>query len=313
MKLPVKQLALILAGVMTLYGLAMYASGPALSLRVIESLASMSGLLALLLCLASYLLRGWRWRLWMAHFGRDLPPVQGLRLYLAGYTFTPTPGNVGEALRGMLLSRQPLSAGQSLAIYGAERLADLVCLLLLCLPGVVWLLQGSLLLHQSGLVIGVLALLVCGLAVAIGLKRHQGSLMARWPWLSQAWQCLTQRSWVCLSLTLLAWGAQGVAVWLICQENRLPVALSQASGFYALAMVGGAASMLPAGLGSMEAILTTLLMALGSDLGSATLVTVGVRLLTLWLAVAVGAMALLYSAAFAKDLSLTSFSLHEPS
>jgi uncharacterized membrane protein YbhN (UPF0104 family) len=96
-------------------------------------------------------------------------------------------------------------------------------------------------------------------------------------------------------------------VWLVALENNVPVSYSQASGFYALSMVGGAASMLPAGLGSMEAILTALLMALGSDLGSATLITMGVRLLTLWLAVVVGALALLYSAAFAKDLRLNSF------
>ena len=69
------------------------------------------------------------------------PLAAGLRLYLAGYTFTPTPGNVGEAARGLLLARQPLGAADSLAIFGAERLADLLALVLLALPGLWWLAQ----------------------------------------------------------------------------------------------------------------------------------------------------------------------------
>jgi len=107
-----------------------------------------------------------------------------------------------------------------------------------------------------------------------------------------------------LALTLIAWSAQGLAVWLVCADNGLAIDVWAATGFYALAMVGGALSMLPAGLGGMEALLTGLLVAHGAALGVAVAVTVAVRLLTLWLAVAIGAVALFYSAAIRKDIRL---------
>lgn len=90
-RLPLKQLLLVLGAAATAYAVALVLSGdsPAAPLQRLWSLA---GLQAAALCVLNYLLRGLRWRLWMAHYGRPLGLLQGLRLYLAGYTFTPTPG-----------------------------------------------------------------------------------------------------------------------------------------------------------------------------------------------------------------------------
>ena len=96
--------------------------------------------------------------------------------------------------------------------------------------------------------------------------------------------------------------AQGFAVWLLCQRFGVELSWLTASGFYALAMVAGALSALPAGLGGMEAVLTGLLVAHGALPAAALTLPVLVRLLTLWLAVAVGVLALLYSAAICKDI-----------
>jgi len=104
-------------------------------------------------------------------------------------------------------------------------------------------------------------------------------------------------------LTLAAWAAQGIAVWLICRDMGVPLDLLTATGFYAVAMVAGALSALPAGLGGTEAVLTGLLVAQSATPGQALSITVLVRLLTLWLAVAIGVVALLYSAAIRKEIS----------
>ena len=69
-------------------------------------------------------------------------------------------------------------------------------------------------------------------------------------------------------------------------------------------MVAGALSALPAGLGGTEVVLTGLLVAHGTLAGNALAITVLTRLLTLWLAVALGLLALLYSAAIARDIRL---------
>ena len=303
LKLPIKQLLLVLGLVATLYAAALLVWGdsPRTSLA---RLWSLNGLQAASLCLLSYGLRGLRWRFWMAHYGRHFGMLQGLRLYLAGYAFTPTPGNVGEAVRGLVLAREPLGARQSLAIFGAERLADLLSLLLLCLPAAAWVWERGVVQRMPGwltwlLLGGAVAAMLA--TVALLRLRHGGRQLPGW--MQEAWTCLRLRPLAWFSLTLAAWSAQGVAVWLVCSDMGLSLGLPTATGFYAVAMVGGALSALPAGLGGTEAVLTGLLVAYGAGAGSALGMTVVVRLLTLWLAVAIGLLALLYSAAIARDIS----------
>jgi uncharacterized membrane protein YbhN (UPF0104 family) len=299
-RLPLKPLLLVMGAAATLYAVLLAVFAETSPLAPLQALASASGAQAIALCLLNYLLRGLRWRLWMAHYGRPLKILEALRLYLAGYTFTPTPGNVGEAARGLLLARNPLSATQSLAIFGAERLADLLSLLLLCLP-VAWWLAG---LVGPQLVVGLAGLAVLlGVMVVALLFKFRDRLLARFSWLREAWTCLATRPLLWLALSLTAWAAQGLAVWLLCREAGLSVSTLEATGFYALAMVGGALSLLPAGLGGMEAILAAVLVAHGASAGLALGITVQVRLVTLWLAVAIGALALVYSAAIRRDIS----------
>ena len=304
---PVKRLLLVLALAATAYALAVLWSGG--SDRVAWSvLWSPAGLQAGALCLLSYALRGLRWRLWMAHSGRYFGWVEGLRLYAAGFAFTPTPGNVGEALRGLMLTKKPLPLLQSLAIFGAERLADLLCLLLLCLPALVWLWRSTAWLEwqmSATAWLGAAALAVVAGMVTLVVWRNRQQIFKRLGWLQEAWLCLSVRPLVWLGLTLTAWGAQGVAVWLICSALDVHPPMLNVIGFYAVAMVLGALSALPAGLGSMELVLTALLVAQGASTAQALLITVLARLLTLWLAVGIGALALVYSAFVRKDIRLT--------
>jgi glycosyltransferase 2 family protein len=304
LKLPIKPLLLVLGGAASLYALALLFAGDISLGALLMQLASPTGFVAIALCLLNFVLRGLRWRLWMTHYQHHLGWVQGLRLYLAGYTFTPTPGNFGEAARGILLVHQPLSPAQSLSLFGAERLADLLCLLVLCLPGVGWLLLQA---PESLIAWWPLAALTVGLGAllfTVLLCRFKQQLIQRFTWLQAAWQCLSTQPLLWFSLTLAAWAAQGVALWLICVDSGLRISMPLASSFYALAMVGGALSMLPAGLGGMEVLLTGLLVSHGTSTEVALGITLIVRLLTLWLAVAIGTLALLYSAAIKKDISL---------
>ena len=305
-RLPIKQLLLVLGVVATAYAAALliWGDSPGAIKASLARLWSWAGLLAAILCLLGYGLRGMRWRLWMAHYGRHFGWLQGLRLYLAGYAFTPTPGNIGEATRGLMLARNPLGARHSLAIFGAERLADLLCLLLLCLPGVVWLAGHEGVTNSRPVMLALAALgllLVFGLAAAL---RFRAALRVRFAWLREAGHCLTVRPLVWFSLTLAAWAGQGVAAWLVCRELGVDITLMTVTGFYAVAMVAGALSALPAGLGGTEAVLAGLLAAHGATPGIALTATVLIRLLTLWLAVAIGVVTLLYSAAIRREISL---------
>jgi uncharacterized membrane protein YbhN (UPF0104 family) len=313
-RLSIKKLLLVLGLVATAYAAALAFFGEASPAAAFAGLFSLTGLAAAALCLLNYLLRGLRWRGWMAHYQRPLGVLEGLRLYVAGYALTPTPGNVGEAVRGLWLVRQPLSTAQSLAIFGAERLADLLCLLLMALPALGWLTWlewhsawgvTSFGLGFWGWSAGLLVVAVWGLWVVFVVARRivrNPSWAARLAWLHEAWHCLAHQPWRWLALTLSAWAAQGLAVALLCRAAGLDLSAWLAAGFYALAMVGGALSALPAGLGGTEAVLVALLVGQGAAVGTAVAATVLVRLLTLWLAVALGLLALLYSVAIREDI-----------
>ncbi len=310
-RLSIKKLLLVLGLVATAYAAALAFFGEASPTAALTALFSFTGLAAAALCLLNYLLRGLRWRSWMALYQRPLGVLDGLRLYVAGYALTPTPGNVGEAVRGLWLVSQPLGTAQSLAIFGAERLADLLCLLLMALPALAWLWWHS----AQGLTawglgfwgwsVGLLVVAALGLWMFFVVARRivrQPSWAARLAWLHEAWHCLAHQPWRWLALTLTAWAAQGLAVALLCRAAGLDLSAWLAASFYALAMVGGALSALPAGLGGTEAVLVALLVGKGAAVGTAVALTVLVRLLTLWLAVALGLLALLYSVAIRKDI-----------
>ena len=299
---PVKRLLLVFGLAATAYALALLLSGDGRSVSL-AVLWSTTGLQAAGLCLLSYALRGLRWRFWMAHYGRDFGWVEGLRLYLAGFAFTPTPGNVGEAMRGLLLAKQPLPPLQSLAIFGAERLADLFCLLLLCLPALDWLMKHSAFQSMTDWVarMAIFAFLVL-VVFSVVVWRNRQRLLLRFEWLQKAWACLVVQPLPWFALTMTAWAAQGLAVWLICRALDVRMPVSTAIGFYALAMVAGALSALPAGLGGMELVFAGLLVAQSANTAEALTITVAVRLLTLWLAVGIGVAALLYGAVVRKDI-----------
>ena len=248
------------------------------------------------LCLLNYLLRGLRWRRWMAAQGRDFGLAEGLRLYVAGYALTPTPGSVGEAARGLWLAERPLDAPRALAVFGAERLADLAALGLIALPALGWLLLA----HPA---LGWIATLLAGVAgLAAWVLRSRWR--ARLGWLQAASRCLAERPLGWLVPTLAAWAAQGLAVALLCRQLGIDIGTLDAAAAYAAAMIGGALSTLPAGLGGTELGLVALLAAQGASSAQAVAATLLARLFTLWLAVALGALALLYSAFAVRDIRL---------
>jgi uncharacterized protein (TIRG00374 family) len=95
-------------------------------------------------------------------------------------------------------------------------------------------------------------------------------------------------------LSLLAWGLEALAFYWILQAMGADVRLTLAIFIYAVAMLAGALSFMPGGLGSAEAVMLALLVSGGVGLADAIAATVLLRLVTLWLAVGVGMLALLW-------------------
>lgn len=274
--------------------------------EVRESLSQVSWLdllLLLLLSLLNYLLRFVRWAKFLRLQGYSVPGVANLRIYLSGFALTTTPGKAGEALRSVLLKPFGVSYPHSLAALLAERLGDLMAVLLLACVGLyayeparpvvavmvvgfvfgLWLLQQDALLgrmeqwltrrfHQR------LAHLISGF---IDTLRHSGGLLSL-PLLGYS-----------LWLGVIAWGAEGIAFYYLLQVMGADVSFTAAIFIYAFSMLIGAISFLPGGLGGAEVTMTALLVLNGMDNAAAVAATLLIRLTTLWFAVVLGLLAML--------------------
>jgi len=99
---------------------------------------------------------------------------------------------------------------------------------------------------------------------------------------------------VSFGLGVIAWGIIALSfVWLLNQWS-LDIDLLMALAIYPLAMLVGAASMIPGGLGSTEASIVALLWSIEVPIAQGAVIAVTIRLATLWSAILMGAMALFY-------------------
>jgi len=261
--------------------------------------------LALLLSMVNYGLRFWRWQGYLRAFGHAVPWWPSLQIYLAGFALTTTPGKAGEALRGLLLKPWGVPYPQSFAAFFSERLSDLFAVVLLTLFGLSLYPQARPLIAVG---IGLIATGLLLLAQRQLIGRLAGMLPESGGWvygllrglldaLLEARRC--HRPGLLAGATLLsvmAWGAEALAFHWVLQWMGAEVPLAFAVFVYAIAMLAGALSFMPGGLGGAETAMVALLVWQGMAGADAVAATVLIRLATLWFAVGLGAACLSRSA-----------------
>lgn len=270
-------------------------------LRALEKVGVIGLLLALSMSLINYTLRFLRWQLYLGAMGHHVPWRASGRIYLAGFALTTTPGKAGEALRGVLLKRHRIPYPDSFAAFISERLSDLAAIVLLTLFGL-WLYPQT----QTLIFVGA-AVVISGLLVLSQQRLldwlHQWSANARvWFWrtfhhvvqmLRQARRCHTPgRLLLATLLSVVGWAAEALAFMWILQWMGQDVGFAFAAFVFALAMLAGALSFMPGGLGGTEAAMLALLVFKGMPMPDAIAATVLIRLTTLWFAVVLGLFAL---------------------
>lgn len=258
--------------------------------------------IALLMSSVNYGLRFLRWQTYLKVLGHPMPWRPSLTIYLAGFALTTTPGKAGEALRGVLLKRWGVPYPQSFAAFFSERLSDLFAVVLLTLfglslypealpmivVGVALVGVGLLVLSQRRLLDRLTLMVPTEGGKAFALLRHLLQV------LMHAQHCHRLRLMLGLTaLSVVAWSAEALAFHWILQWMGADVGLTFAVFVYALAMLAGAVSFMPGGLGGAEAVMVGLLAWKGMNSADAVAATVLIRLATLWFAVAIGALMLM--------------------
>lgn len=239
------------------------------------------------LSLFNYVLRVVRWRMYMAKLGHVLPWSFTALSFMAGFAFTLSPGKLGEMVRARYYVPKGLSMSSLTGAFFIERLLDLLVMILLASAVLAELEKYQFFFWIAvGLVGGILAVLAVVPWGRIRLPVGQGVVRT----LSHARGFLAPGVLVAgLGLGLVAWFAEAWGLKLLADiQLAEPIALSSAVGIYALAIIVGALSFLPGGLGSTEAVMAALLYAHGMTMPQAILTTLICRLLTLWLAVLIG-------------------------
>ena len=248
----------------------------------------------------NYGVRFLRWQGLLLALGHRLPWRRSLVIYLAGFALTLTPGKAGETVRSLYLRPLGVDFGHSVAAFVVERLFDLLAVASLAS-------LAALALGTQGPWVWTAAL-AC-LAVALLLR-------SRWlPWLTSRWggqrlaagvgamaTLLRGRTpWRALPLSMLARAAQGLALYGVVQALGPGPGAAPLVGIYCLAILAGALSFLPGGLGVTEAALALLLGGVGLEPAQAVTAALVTRGLTLWLAVAMGVLAMASLALGAKS------------
>jgi uncharacterized protein (TIRG00374 family) len=256
-----------------------------------------------LFALASFLLRFVRWRWMLGRRNYHIPVWQGLLAYLSGFALTASPGKVGELLRARYFGAMGVPLDQVIACFVFERTLDLIAVLLLSI-----LFAGFA--SQLPLVFAFVALVVIAV---IALSRVATRLTLIGQWLQEVgWHSPARLSRAAaegfsgaisffrpvefagaLVLGLLAWGVQSLGCVYLLLTLDISMPTLAAVALYPLALLIGAASMLPGGIGTTEAAIVLLLHDFGAPFARATLAAVGMRLSTLWFAMLLGLMAIL--------------------
>jgi glycosyltransferase 2 family protein len=271
-------------------------------------------LAALMLAFLNYLVRFGRWHYYLKVLGLAIPPGHSFLVFLGGFSLTVTPGKLGEVVKALLLRESHgIAAARTAPIVIAERLTDLMGLLLLACVGIFsFKADPRFLIIGAGLIVfGLVAISVEPIAAFfLRLFAKTPGLRKIAPKLVEAYQTtatLLRPAPLLLGVALstVSWFFECAAFWAVVHGFAgASVGIQAATFIYASMTVAGALSFLPGGLGVTEAGMLAMLGELATGCGrsvaaAATFVT---RLCTLWFAVVIGIAALLI---FAKRTKIT--------
>jgi uncharacterized membrane protein YbhN (UPF0104 family) len=247
------------------------------------------------LSLLSYLIRFVRWHHFIVSLGHRVPVVRNLEVYLSAFALTITPGKAGETIRSIYLHPYGVSYPHSIGAFVSERLLDLVAVGALAVFAIKMLPD-----HQSWAPAAILAIVAMILLFRSSLITLIGKRTERIALLDNAAKVVDivgfllsgRQIAVALPLSLMAWMAQGASLYLIVEALGYELGASTVMAIYCLSILAGAASFIPGGLGATETAIVLLLSIVGVGQADAITASLVSRSLTLWLAVAIGVLAM---------------------
>ncbi|UIP00989.1 flippase-like domain-containing protein [Halobaculum sp. CBA1158] len=244
-----------------------------------------------LLATISYGVRFLKWEYYLRHLDIDIPLKTSLIVFFSGLMMVVTPGKAGEVWKAWFLrDLRDVPVSRTASVVGAERVTDLIALSVFAFLGILIYQRSSVVL------IGVILLFLFG----ISLLQWRNFCLRVLRWLETlpivgSYATELEKFYentytlfqvrplsIAFLISLVAWGLEGVALWVVLSGFSSEATLLAALFVFGLGSVVGAASLLPGGLAAAEASMVGMLVILGYTQTIAVSATVIIRVGTLW-------------------------------
>ena len=247
----------------------------------------------------NYLLRFAKWTYFLHLLGISLPIKQNLWIFFSAFTMVLSPGKLGELVKSFLIrSRFGIAASKTAPIVLAERITDLIGLLILCTFGFSQFAFGG----KTLLIVGIILVSCIFLMTQEKFWKQIGKLLGKFPKLDKFKQSinaiadstqnlLSLKSIVFTApLSALSWSGEGFALYLIFKAMGLDIPNLIAISLFAHAFssIIGALSFIPGGLLATEGAMAIFFVYVDIPKDIAVSATFAIRAVTLWFAVILG-------------------------
>ena len=257
----------------------------------------------LLLSFGNYISRFFKWEYYLKIIEVKLHKLDSLSIFMSGLIMSVTPGKMGELLKSYLVKQvNGTSISKTAPIVFAERATDFLSLTILALAGAYFYDYGK------NIIIIIAVIIISGLVIISNknlfykiilllskiefIAKHVLKIQTAYE--SSAKLLAFTPLFLMTMLSVISWGFECLGYYIILTNFNLKVDVMWAFFSYSFATIVGALSMMPGGLGVTEGSLTLMLVKKGLSENNAFAATFIVRAVTLWFAVLVGAISVLF-------------------
>jgi uncharacterized protein (TIRG00374 family) len=283
--------------------------------QVVEAFTNFNWMFLPILLLCSgcnYLVRFSKWDYYLSILNIKISKIDSLSVFMSGLVMSVTPGKMGELLKAYLVKQLTgTSISKTAPIIFVERITDFVSLMLIALAGAYYYNYGRTIVIIVALFFFIIILFLSNRKIALPILK----LMEKNNFLNKhllkihnaydsSYQMLSPFPLLKMTVvSLFSWFFECLGYYLILRNFPINIHISLLwSAFsYCFAIIIGAISMLPGGLGVTEGSLTFMLIQKGISNQYAVASTFIIRAVTLWFAVLIGVISVsIYQKRFGK-------------
>ena len=235
----------------------------------------------------------------------NIPIIKSFLLFLGGMSMTITPGHVGELIKSQLIKTiYNIPRTKTAPIIFVEKFYDLTGAIIASIIGIIILgMDASLILISVSILIVIIFLIYYRPLFEFILKRvTKTKFFSKYSEnISDSYEIVRnsttpQNSSISFGLSILYWIIISVAVHFILLSFGIEsISILKTISIYSSSVIIGAISFIPGGLGITEGSLIGLFSLEGIDISLALILSVMIRILTMWYSVSIGFICLKFT------------------